>query len=70
METVDNTVNSENDEEKMEDESENPWLYLEEFFMYRGKQGDSVQMQCKLCLTATIISAYKTSASNPKKHIS
>ena len=54
METVDNTVNSENDEEKTEDEC--PWR-------------DSVQMQCKLCLTSTVISAYKTSTSNLKKHI-
>ncbi|KAJ8273932.1 hypothetical protein GJAV_G00107110 [Gymnothorax javanicus] len=67
METEDNTVNSENDEEKTEDEC--PWPYLEDFFMYRGRKGDSVQMQCKLCLTSTVISAYKTSASNLKKHI-
>lgn len=67
METEENTVNSENDEEKTEDEC--PWPYLEELFGYRGRKGDSVQMQCKLCLTSTVISAYKTSASNLKKHI-
>ena len=65
--TEDNTVNSENDEEKTEDEC--PWPYLEEFFMYRGRKGDSIQMQCKLCLTSTVISIYKTSASNLKKQI-
>lgn len=67
METEDNTVNHENDVEKTEDVC--PWPYLEEFFVYRGRKGDSVQMQCKLCLTSTVISAYKTSASNLKKHI-
>ena len=65
METEDNTV-SEN-EEKTDDEC--PWLYLEELLMYRGRKGDSIQKQSKLCLTSTVISAYKTSASNLKKHI-
>lgn len=60
-------MNSENDEEKTEDEC--PWPYLEELFIYRERKGDSVQMKCKLCLTSTMISVYKTSTSNLKKHI-
>lgn len=62
-----NTVNSENPEEN--EEHECLWPYLEDFFMYKGRKGDSVQMQCKLCVTSTVISVYKTSASNLKKPV-
>ncbi len=57
----------ENSEEIPDDKC--PWPHLEELFTYRGRKGDSVQMQCKLCLPSAVISAYKTSASNLKKHI-
>ncbi|KAL1249121.1 hypothetical protein QQF64_020126 [Cirrhinus molitorella] len=56
-----------NDEEIVEDEC--PWPHLEELFTYRGRKGDSVLMQCKQCPPSAVISAYKTSASNLKKHI-
>ncbi|XP_026099590.1 uncharacterized protein LOC113070500 [Carassius auratus] len=55
--------------EEIPDDDECPWPHLEELFTYRGRKGDSVQMQCKLCLPSAVISAYKTSASNLKKHI-
>ena len=41
METQDK-VDSENDEEKMEDEC--LWPYLEELFMHRGRKGHSVAL--------------------------
>ncbi|XP_051792179.1 E3 SUMO-protein ligase ZBED1-like [Erpetoichthys calabaricus] len=62
-----NIQSSEKDQEILEDER--PWPHLEELFTYRGRKGDSVLMQCKLCLPSAMISAYKTSASNLKKHI-
>lgn len=34
---------------------------------YRGRKGNSIQMECKLCLTSTVISPYKT-AFNLNKH--
>lgn len=66
METTDNRFNTENEGETTGDEC--LWPYLEESFNYRGKKGDSMQMECKLCATKTVIAAYKTSA-NLKKHI-
>ncbi|XP_039590581.1 E3 SUMO-protein ligase ZBED1-like [Polypterus senegalus] len=62
-----NIQSSEKDQEILENEC--PWPHLEELFMYRGRKGDSMLMQCKLCLPSVVISAYKTSASNLKKHI-
>ena len=57
METDDYNVNSENGEARGRVSMAVPG----------GMIDDNIQMQCKLCLTSTVISVYKTSVSNLQK---
>lgn len=53
-----------------EEEDENPFPYLVDYFAFKHRNGNSFIMQCKLCLPIeTELSAYKNSASNLRKHV-
>lgn len=52
------------------EENGNPWLYRSEIYSFKHRKGDSVIMQCNLCLPRlTNVTAYKNSALNLGKHI-
>lgn len=51
-------------------EEGNPWPHLKEHFSFKQRRGDSVIMECKLCVPKRVeVAAYKNSASNLRKHV-
>ena len=52
------------------EQAQNPWPYLNDYFLLKSGVGDKLIFQCKVCLPKTVlIKGHMTSLNNLKQHI-
>ena len=56
--------------EPRQEQAQNPWPHLDEFFLLKSGEGDKLVFQCLVCLPKTVlIKGHMTSLNNLKQHI-